>query len=76
MRTYDPHAAAALFGTDGWFKATASDDNGTGCVEVNFGAGGMVGLRDSKDPNGPAFVFTSAEWSRFLGRVETAHADV
>ena len=36
MRTCDSRSAAELFGVDGWFKAKASNDNGTGCVEVNF----------------------------------------
>lgn len=36
MRTYDPRAFAA----DGRFKATASNDNGTGCVEIRVVAYG------------------------------------
>ncbi|MGQ0837242.1 DUF397 domain-containing protein [Actinokineospora sp.] len=65
MRTYDPRAAATAFEADGWFKATASNDNGTGCVEVNFDHG-QVGLRDSKLPHSPAFAFTPGEWRAFL----------
>ena len=30
---------------------------------------GAVGMRDSKDPNGPALVFTAGEWAAFLGGV-------
>jgi hypothetical protein len=66
MRTYDSQSAAELFGVDGWFKAAASESNGTGCVEVTFGAPGVVGLRDSKHPEGGAFAFTPAEWRTFL----------
>lgn len=66
MRTYDARAAAAAFGADDWFKATASNANGTGCVEVNLGEPGMVGLRDSKHPHGGAFAFGAAEWRTFL----------
>lgn len=65
MRTYGSGAAAELFGVDGWFKAKASNDNGTGCVEVTFGVPGVVGLRDSKHPEGGAFAFTAAEWRAF-----------
>jgi hypothetical protein len=36
-------------------------------VEV-AGLGRMVGLRDSKDPEGPVLRFTPSEWSAFLGR--------
>lgn len=95
MRTYDSRSAAELFGVDGWFKASASDANGTGCVEVNFarvpsdswfkasasnangtgcvevtfGQPGVVGLRDSKNPDGGAFAFTAAEWRAFRAHV-------
>lgn len=65
MRTYDSRSAAELFNVDAWFKASASEGNGTGCVEVTFGEPG-VGLRDSKHPQGGAFGFTSAEWRSFL----------
>lgn len=65
MRTYNARTAAELFGVDGWFKASASSDNGTGCVEV-AGKPGEVGLRDSKHPEGGAFGFTAAEWRSFL----------
>jgi hypothetical protein len=72
MRTYEARTAATLFGTDGWFKATASEGNGTGCVEVNLTTGGLVGLRDSKHPQGAAFVFTTKEWRTFLSTVTAA----
>ncbi|HEX6355285.1 DUF397 domain-containing protein [Actinophytocola sp.] len=69
MRTYDSGSAAGLFCADGWFKARASSDNGTGCVEVSFGAPGVVGLRDSKQPDGGVFMFDPAEWRTFLARL-------
>lgn len=69
MRTYDSQSAAELFGVDGWFKAKASNSNGTGCVEVTFGGPGAVGLRDSKCPEGGAFAFTPAEWRAFLSHL-------
>jgi hypothetical protein len=61
MRTYE-----ALFSDDSWFKATASDDNGTGCVEVNLGTPGLVGVRDSKKPDAGTFGFSSNAWRTFL----------
>lgn len=69
MRTYDSRSAAELFGVDGWFKASASNANGTGCVEVAFGQPGVVGLRDSKNPDGGAFAFTATEWRAFRAYV-------
>ncbi|WP_067813602.1 DUF397 domain-containing protein [Nocardia inohanensis] len=53
-----------------WFKSSRSA-NANECVEVAFlGAeAAHVGVRDSKDPGGPALVFSGAEWDRFLGIV-------
>ncbi|WP_280266383.1 DUF397 domain-containing protein [Nocardia wallacei] len=47
-----------------WFKSTYSGGK-TDCVEVAWLAEGMVGVRDSKNPTGPALVFTPAEWDAF-----------
>ncbi|WP_280402704.1 DUF397 domain-containing protein [Nocardia carnea] len=48
-----------------WFKSShSSGDNA--CVEVAHLGGGMVGVRDSKNPSGPALVFTSGQWDAFL----------
>jgi Domain of unknown function (DUF397) len=69
MWTYDSGSTAELFGVDGWFKASVSEGNGTGCVEVTFGAPGVVGLRDSKHPEGCAFAFSLDEWRAFLSQV-------
>lgn len=48
-----------------WFKSSYSGNNGGECVEVAFVAG-VVGMRDSKNPTGPALVFTPGEWDAFL----------
>jgi len=47
-----------------WFKSSRSgaDKN---CVEVAFLSNDLVGVRDSKNPSGPALLFRSAEWSAF-----------
>ncbi|MEV4127984.1 DUF397 domain-containing protein [Nocardia sp. NPDC049707] len=47
-----------------WFKSSHSGSQGA-CVEVAWLAGGDVGIRDSKNPTGPALVFTPAEWDAF-----------
>ncbi|MFI2282373.1 DUF397 domain-containing protein [Nocardia beijingensis] len=47
-----------------WFKSTRSGGD-KACVEVAFLAGGGVGVRDSKNPTGPALVFTPCAWDTF-----------
>ncbi|QVI21799.1 DUF397 domain-containing protein [Nocardia tengchongensis] len=50
-----------------WFKSSYSQA-GQECVEVAF-LDGMVGVRDSKDANGPVLVFTPRDWDVFTGGV-------
>jgi Domain of unknown function (DUF397) len=50
-----------------WRKSDRSGPTGGNCVEVAFLAGGDVALRNSRQPEGPALIFTSAEWDAFLG---------
>ncbi|MGY4102836.1 DUF397 domain-containing protein [Nocardia sp. R16R-3T] len=52
----------------GWFKSSHSTATGE-CVEVAFLTDGMVGIRDSKNPGGPALVFTPREWDSFTAGV-------
>jgi hypothetical protein len=47
-----------------WVKSRYSANNG--CVEVAF-VDGKVGVRDSKDREGPVLVFTANEWEAFIG---------
>ncbi|MBF6300319.1 DUF397 domain-containing protein [Nocardia amamiensis] len=47
-----------------WFKSSYSESGGQ-CVEVAWLPGGGVGIRDSKNPTGPALVFTPGEWDAF-----------
>ncbi|GGL25372.1 DUF397 domain-containing protein [Nocardia jinanensis] len=51
-----------------WFKSTYSGAD-KACVEVAFLAGGAVGIRDSKNPAGPALVVDPAVWDSFLDSV-------
>ncbi|MGW3569122.1 DUF397 domain-containing protein [Streptomyces sp. NPDC000941] len=55
-----------------WFKSSYSD-NGGACVEVaaNLVASrGVVPVRDSKEPHGPALTFESSAWSSFVAAVK------
>jgi hypothetical protein len=51
-----------------WRKSSHSGNNG-GCVEV-AGLTGAVGVRDSKDPDGPALVVTPGAWRAFADQVK------
>jgi Domain of unknown function (DUF397) len=48
-----------------WRKSSYSGTNGGSCVEVARNLPGVVAVRDSKDPHGPALVFTRADWAAF-----------
>ncbi len=48
-----------------WRKSSYSSNNGN-CVEVARNLPGVVAVRDSKDPDGPALVFTADEWRAFV----------
>ncbi|MEV6324446.1 DUF397 domain-containing protein [Nocardia sp. NPDC051787] len=47
-----------------WFKSTHSG-GGESCVEVAWLVDDHVGVRDSKNPAGPALLFTPGEWEAF-----------
>ncbi|GAA2496796.1 DUF397 domain-containing protein [Winogradskya humida] len=49
-----------------WHKSTRSGSNGGDCVEVAENLSGVVAMRDSKDPDGPALVFEDAAWRMFI----------
>ena len=49
-----------------WRKSSPSGAADSNCVEVADLDDGWVAVRDSKDPCGPALVFTPAEWDAFL----------
>jgi hypothetical protein len=53
-----------------WRKSTYSGGQGGECVEVADGFG-AVPVRDSKNPEGPALVFSSAAWADFVADIKT-----
>lgn len=48
-----------------WFKSSRSA-GGKECVEIAHLSRGHVAIRDSKNPSGPALIFTPAEWDEFV----------
>ena len=48
-----------------WRKSSYSD-NGGQCIEVAPGFAGVMPVRDSKDPEGPALVFPAGAWQAFV----------
>ena len=56
----------AVLGGAVWRKSSRSNSTGGDCVEVAGNLPGVVGVRDSKNPSGPALVFTPRSWRAFL----------
>jgi hypothetical protein len=63
-------------GSAQWRKSSYSGSNGGGCVEVARNLPGIVAVRDSKDPHGPALVFTPEDWQAFTARVQAGEFDL
>jgi hypothetical protein len=57
-----------------WVKSSLSFANGN-CVEVSDQPGGTVGVRNSRDREGPVLRFTPDEWQAFLGGVRNGEFD-
>jgi hypothetical protein len=52
------------------WRKSAYSNNGGNCVEVARNVPGAVAVRDSKDPDGPALIFTPADWEAFTAGVK------
>ncbi|WP_433331623.1 DUF397 domain-containing protein [Spirillospora sp. CA-294931] len=51
-----------------WRKSSRSSSNGGQCVEV-APLGGVVAVRDSKDPDGPKLAISQDAWRAFTARI-------
>ncbi|MER5354459.1 DUF397 domain-containing protein [Kitasatospora sp. NPDC002551] len=58
-----------------WRKSTHSQ-NGGNCIEVAPDFTGLVPVRDSKDPAGPALLFPTDAWRAFLTAVKADEFDL
>ncbi|TQJ20791.1 uncharacterized protein DUF397 [Micromonospora sp. A202] len=54
-----------------WRKSTRSAGNGGECVQVADNLPGIIAVRDSKDPHGPALTFTPTAWATFVQTTST-----
>ncbi|MFE1174122.1 DUF397 domain-containing protein [Streptomyces sp. NPDC058773] len=57
-----------------WVKSSYSSAEGGNCVEwspAHASAHGIVPVRDSKDPEGPALTFEATTWSAFVTGLQT-----
>jgi hypothetical protein len=59
-----------------WAKSSHSGGNGGQCVEVASNLPGIVAVRDSKDPDGPALIFTPDEWRAFAAGIRGGEFDL
>ncbi|MGH3797674.1 MAG: DUF397 domain-containing protein [Pseudonocardiaceae bacterium] len=57
-----------------WRKSSYSQGEGA-CVEVADLSDGHRAVRDSKDPSGPALVFTPGEWAAFTAGIRDGEFD-
>ena len=53
-----------------WHKSSRSNGSGGNCVEVARNLPGIVAVRDSKNPDGPAMIVSRDEWAHFITRLQ------
>jgi hypothetical protein len=64
---------ASELGGVSWHKSDYSNPNGS-CVELAK-LPGRIAIRNSRDPGGPALIYTSAEIAAFVRGVKDGHFD-
>ncbi|MBP8537592.1 DUF397 domain-containing protein [Streptomyces sp. MK37H] len=53
-----------------WRKSSYSNGDGGECVEVADNLPGLVPVRDSKCPHGPALIFAAGSWATFIASLK------
>ncbi|MGW7822955.1 DUF397 domain-containing protein [Streptomyces puniciscabiei] len=70
--TYSGESGGNCLEVTAWRKSSYSGGSSGDCLEVNDTAAPThVPVRDSKNPTGPAVVFSAPAWSAFVGAVKT-----
>lgn len=73
-----PPIAAGLADVADWFKSSYSNGGGN-CVEaadLTKTVYRAVAVRDSKDPDGPALLFTAEAFAAFVADARTGRYDI
>jgi hypothetical protein len=52
-----------------WRKSTHSNGQGGDCLEFADNIPGIVPVRDSKNPTGPALLLSPSAWAAFIGGI-------
>ncbi|MFC9931698.1 DUF397 domain-containing protein [Streptomyces sp. NPDC127190] len=65
-----PKASTDIAPEEAWFKSSYSSDGTGNCVEAAYLVS-EIGVRDSKDKQGPALVFPRSSWTAFISSVST-----
>ncbi|NEC64434.1 DUF397 domain-containing protein [Streptomyces sp. SID9727] len=63
--THSPELSSAR-----WRRSSYSNSNGGECVEISDDFPGLVPVRDSKNPQGPALVVHTAAWNGFVSSLK------
>jgi len=73
MKTYNGMSAAELDDAR-WRKSSVSNSQGA-CVEMARLAGGEFAVRNSRNPEGPALIYTQAEIAALIEGVKQGEFD-
>jgi Domain of unknown function (DUF397) len=66
--------SAADLGAVKWRKSSVSNPSGN-CVEVAALADGAIAMRNSRQPEGPALIYTRAEVAAFIAGIRNGEFD-
>jgi hypothetical protein len=58
-----------------WFAGSGPEPARANQVEVAF-VGEAIAVRDAQNPDGPALIFTPAEWDAFVGGAKDGEFDL